>query len=318
MNQIKRGAQGEAVRLLQQYLKIPADGIFGPATEKAVEAFQAQHGLTADGIVGAKTWCALETDARRRIDDSGPRIIYTGERAPLAAKIQSVIDVCIDGKVGYYKNPMSDVERLALPKFDQWTAGRVEPDPDWDTLRSIGTCNMAQEFVISLLTGVPPRIGANGSTKRWEGARRINQSGLCGVDMEGDCTGYDGDGKAYKCHGSGFFFNGMGRMSWDVAVMVMRTYVIPYAVMCLDGGHVIGLHLSSHKIGLVYSDPVTGIAVEDGAVLVLAADGYKANPGQPTTVLQRAELRKSKKPGRLYAFIGAPLEDDGLRATMEV
>lgn len=36
-----------------------ADGRFGPNTENAVKSFQATHGLTVDGIVGAATWPAI-------------------------------------------------------------------------------------------------------------------------------------------------------------------------------------------------------------------------------------------------------------------
>ena len=36
-----------------------ADGVFGPKTKAAVIAFQKKHGLTADGIVGPKTWAKL-------------------------------------------------------------------------------------------------------------------------------------------------------------------------------------------------------------------------------------------------------------------
>ena len=38
-----------------------ADGQFGAATEKAVVQFQKDHNLTADGIIGAKTWAALDS-----------------------------------------------------------------------------------------------------------------------------------------------------------------------------------------------------------------------------------------------------------------
>lgn len=59
-----RGSVGEAVRDLQQKLSalgypLAADGIFGKDTEKAVRAFQRDHGLGADGIVGPRTFSAI-------------------------------------------------------------------------------------------------------------------------------------------------------------------------------------------------------------------------------------------------------------------
>ena len=35
------------------------DGMFGPATEAAVKAFQTSKGMTADGIMSAQTWSSL-------------------------------------------------------------------------------------------------------------------------------------------------------------------------------------------------------------------------------------------------------------------
>lgn len=57
-------ANGDSVRRLQAALARAGfacgrDGIFGPATEAAVKAFQAAHGMPQDGVVGPETWAAL-------------------------------------------------------------------------------------------------------------------------------------------------------------------------------------------------------------------------------------------------------------------
>jgi len=53
---IKKGSKGKDVERIQRAVKVKADGIFGPNTEKEVKAYQKRHDLTADGIVGPDTW----------------------------------------------------------------------------------------------------------------------------------------------------------------------------------------------------------------------------------------------------------------------
>ncbi len=67
MNTIRKGSRGNDVKHLQTYLHLMADGIFGPLTEEAVKEFQKNHGLVADGIVGAKTWAIIEADEAKRV-----------------------------------------------------------------------------------------------------------------------------------------------------------------------------------------------------------------------------------------------------------
>jgi hypothetical protein len=68
--QLRKGARGPAVRLLQQRLNrwlraqrqpvIAEDGDFGNLTRQAVITFQRANGLAVDGVVGTQTWTALE------------------------------------------------------------------------------------------------------------------------------------------------------------------------------------------------------------------------------------------------------------------
>jgi peptidoglycan hydrolase-like protein with peptidoglycan-binding domain len=59
------GSTGHVVQNLQTFLNeasppagpaLAVDGHYGPRTQQAVEVYQAAHALSADGIVGLKTW----------------------------------------------------------------------------------------------------------------------------------------------------------------------------------------------------------------------------------------------------------------------
>lgn len=67
MKTIRKGSRGNEVLTLQKaltkatnYFKGAIDGIFGIVTETSVMKFQKEKGLVIDGIVGPKTWAALE------------------------------------------------------------------------------------------------------------------------------------------------------------------------------------------------------------------------------------------------------------------
>ena len=64
--QLSTGSSGAEVKQVQQILQGqgynvgPVDGIYGPQTQAAVQAFQKSKGLIPDGIVGPLTWAALQ------------------------------------------------------------------------------------------------------------------------------------------------------------------------------------------------------------------------------------------------------------------
>lgn len=59
MTTIKLGSKGEDVKVLQKYLGLTPDGIFGPVTDKKVKEWQKSKGLVADGIIGPKSWSII-------------------------------------------------------------------------------------------------------------------------------------------------------------------------------------------------------------------------------------------------------------------
>ncbi|MBR4109114.1 MAG: N-acetylmuramoyl-L-alanine amidase [Oscillospiraceae bacterium] len=67
LNMLGKGSKGNQVKALQRMLYAmgydlganPIDGDFGTKTDAAVRSYQTDQGLTADGIVGEKTWASL-------------------------------------------------------------------------------------------------------------------------------------------------------------------------------------------------------------------------------------------------------------------
>jgi hypothetical protein len=72
------------VRALQRKVGVAADGIFGPATERALKRWQRRHGLVADGIAGPQTRSAMGLGPgpvlKRRGGGSGRRRGHAGRR----------------------------------------------------------------------------------------------------------------------------------------------------------------------------------------------------------------------------------------------
>jgi hypothetical protein len=125
---LRRGDSGEAVVYLQRLLRdagdtIPVDGKFGQKTEASVRAFQQVEGLTVDGVVGSKTWDALEkaTSHDEKPDDTPPDIqlsgLSFGEAITAAKNGKRIQRAGWNGKNQYielatcisYKNPFGEI-----------------------------------------------------------------------------------------------------------------------------------------------------------------------------------------------------------------
>ena len=90
---LKRGAEGAKVKRLQEQLSKlgfdlgSADGSFGPATERAVKAFQRSARLEDDGVVGSRTLAALGlAPDSNKAEPDGKKAEAGGNGKPVGAK----------------------------------------------------------------------------------------------------------------------------------------------------------------------------------------------------------------------------------------
>jgi peptidoglycan hydrolase-like protein with peptidoglycan-binding domain len=92
MSILQKGMRGAPVKRLQERLGIDADGIFGPATEKAVRDFQTSAGLAVDGIAGPDTFASLGLNELV--------LLRVGTRGETVKKLQEALGIDADGKFG--------------------------------------------------------------------------------------------------------------------------------------------------------------------------------------------------------------------------
>ena len=161
------GCRGRTVALIQTALnrisqnfpaipKVSVDGIFGPATESAVRAFQQVFGLDIDGIVGRQTWYAIErvyggvlrlSELRSqglRYEDLGwefPEPLRIGDRgirvsqlqymlAVVGQFVQEVPSISVDGVFG----PSTRDAVSAFQRYKGFPVTGEADDRTWDAL----------------------------------------------------------------------------------------------------------------------------------------------------------------------------------------
>lgn len=72
---LKKNSKGAEVKQLRTFLGLSVDGDFGPLTEAAVKKWQAENGLSANGIVDSITWTKMQPSST----DTSERFYETNE-----------------------------------------------------------------------------------------------------------------------------------------------------------------------------------------------------------------------------------------------
>jgi peptidoglycan hydrolase-like protein with peptidoglycan-binding domain len=232
---------GHSVRAVQHELGVPADGVFGPQSLKALKRFQSAHGLDADGIVGPATWRALVRDGGSSGSSGG------GKRSARAAiktegsgveALQRALGIGADGDFG----PATE------SALKRWQASRG--------LEADGVAGPATRSALGLGDGpVLKRGGSNGK----RGGNGGDDAKIAAMISAGnriastpyiyggghgsfESSGYDCSGSvSYVLHGAGLLDSPLssgGFMSWGEPGPGQRVTIYAnagHAYMVIDG-----------------------------------------------------------------------------------
>ena len=114
MTNLKKGSRGNEVRMLQLFLGVVADGIFGPKTQAAVKDFQKKNELAVTGEVTSTDWKAIAKQLPTirlgstgnvvkiwqlfmNVEDNG---VFDGDLRAKTRTYQNVAGLGVDGIVG--------------------------------------------------------------------------------------------------------------------------------------------------------------------------------------------------------------------------
>lgn len=141
---LRRGLIGEPVRILQEHLGVPADGIFGKATEAALIQYQNDNGLSPDGIAGPDTFHSMGLDELVLLE----RPI----RGQMVRRLQEGLGLNADGVFG----PATEA---AVKKVQEENGLEVTGKAGPETLRFVPGFEIPEEKVeASLVTESTPQV----------------------------------------------------------------------------------------------------------------------------------------------------------------
>lgn len=149
---LKKENKGEQVKQLQQKLvslgyslpKYGCDGDFGQETLDQVLAFQRDHGLVVDGIVGQNTWSALNSANPKQVVQPTPKpvveslpLLRKGDKGQAVKDMQSLLNnygygLVIDGDFGNN----SDAALRDFQKNNGLTVDGLCGNQSWSKLKS--------------------------------------------------------------------------------------------------------------------------------------------------------------------------------------
>lgn len=200
---LQMGVTGGDVAMLQVFLNDsgfwagPVDGIFGPLTRGGVVAFQKQHNLEADGIVGTETAEAInrlsgdvaEDEAKEVVSHApslGPEFVFSAEELELLARLVEAEagGESFEGQVAVAATVLNRIKSDLYPDtlaavIYQVVNGCYQYSPVLDGRINLPASDSARRAVQEAINGVDPSGGATGffnptkTTNAWVRSRPV-------------------------------------------------------------------------------------------------------------------------------------------------